>query len=181
VTSAIHRGVVRADEPPVGGHVLRRRQIVASDLETVFAFFESPRNLEEITPPWLRFEVVHATDETTRLGTEIEYRLRWQGLPMRWRSRISEHEPGRSFADEMVVGPYRRWYHRHLFTTVEGGVEMVDVVAYELPLGTVGHLAHAWIVRAQLEAIFDYRREAVAARFGERRADGRPLLGDRVI
>jgi ligand-binding SRPBCC domain-containing protein len=146
-------------------HVLRREQIVQGDLETVFAFFESPRNLEEITPPWLRFQVVSTTDEVMRRGTKIEYVLKWQRMPMRWRSRIAEYEPMGSFADEMISGPYRSWYHRHLFHEVEGGIEMIDVVKYELPLGVLGRWVHARVVRAQLESIFDHRRDAVAARF----------------
>lgn len=147
-------------------HVLRRRQVIPADLEAVFEFFESPRNLEEITPRWLRFEVTHTTDEVMRLGTEIEYRLTWQRMPMRWRSRISEHEPGVSFADEMLQGPYRRWYHRHLFRPVADGVEMEDIVEYELPLGPLGRAVHAAVVRSQLERIFDYREEAVRSLFG---------------
>ena len=136
------------------------------DLATVFEFFESPRNLEEITPPWLRFEVTHTTDEVMRLGTEIEYRLTWQRMPMKWRSRISEYDPGVSFVDEMLRGPYRRWHHRHLFRSVAGGVEMEDVVTYELPLGPLGGMVHAAVVRTQIESIFDYRREAITSRFG---------------
>ena len=151
-------------------HVLRREQIVPGDLDRVFAFFESPRNLEEITPDWLRFEVLSTTDESMRLGTEIEYRLTWQRMPLRWRSRISEYEPPSAFADEMISGPYRRWHHRHLFRPVAGGIEMVDFVEYELPLGILGRWVHGALVRAQLDSIFDYRRDAIAARFG-----GRPV------
>jgi ligand-binding SRPBCC domain-containing protein len=147
------------------GHVLERRQVVPGTLEEVFAFFESPWNLERITPPWLRFEITDATDEKMRVGTEIAYGLRWQGVPLRWRTRIAECEPNVMFADEMTSGPYRRWYHRHLFEPVAGGVEVRDVVEYELPLGWIGGLAHALLVRRQLEAIFDYRSGAVAARF----------------
>ena len=150
----------------MSSHVLLRRQVIPAAPDDVFPFFESPRNLEEITPPWLRFEVVATSDERMRLGTEIEYRLTWQRMPMKWRSRIAEYEPGVSFADEMLQGPYRRWYHRHLFRPTEGGVEMEDVVEYELPLGPLGTLAHAAVVRRQLESIFDFRRDAVARRFG---------------
>lgn len=150
----------------MGFYILQRRQIVPTDMEVVFAFFESPRNLEEITPPWLRFEVAHTTDESMKLGTEIQYRLRWQGLPMKWRSRISEYDPGVMFADEMLRGPYKRWYHRHFFRPVEGGVEVIDEVEYALPLGALGRAVHVTVVRRQLEAIFDFRGEAIAARFG---------------
>lgn len=149
-------------------HVLCRRQFVPGTLEDVFTFFESPRNLEAITPSWLGFEIIDATDETMRVGTEITYRLKWKGIPMRWRTRIPECEAPRMFADEMTEGPYRRWYHRHFFTAVPGGVEVVDVVEYELPLGWLGWLVDAALVRAQLQEIFDYRREAVAEVFARR-------------
>ncbi len=148
--------------------VLERRQVLPADITRVFAFFEDPMNLEVITPPWLRFEVVASTDARMRLGTEIDYRLRWQRLPMRWRSRIAEYEPGRMFADEMLKGPYRRWYHRHFFRETPDGVEMIDRVEYELPLGVLGRVAHVALIRRQLEAIFDYRRASVEQLFRPR-------------
>ena len=36
-------------------HVLEREQLVAAPPEKVFAFFALARNLERLTPPWLRF------------------------------------------------------------------------------------------------------------------------------
>ena len=131
----------------------------------MFRFFEDPKNLERITPPFLRFRVLDATDEEVRLGTRIRYRLRWQIFPIRWESRISEYEKNVMFADEMLRGPYRSWYHRHGFEVVAGGVEITDVVDYTLPLGPLGTLAHSVVVRRQLGEIFDYRRDAIDALF----------------
>ena len=154
-------------------HRLVRRQLVGGSLGEVFAFFDDPLNLEAITPPWLGFRVLDAGDRPVRLGTRIRYRLRLHGVPLRWESRIAEHRDRAFFADEMLRGPYRRWYHRHLFSEVPGGVEIVDVVEYTLPFGLLGRVAHALIVRRQLDAIFAYRRAAVASRFGAPAAAGR--------
>ena len=140
--------------------MLERRQVVAGRLSDVFSFFKDPRNLEAITPPWLRFRVHSSTTETVERGTEIDYRLRWHVVPMRWRSRISEYEENRTFVDEMLRGPYAFWRHRHDFAEVATGIEIVDVVEYRLPFGLIGRLAHASVVRSQLEAIFDFRQEA---------------------
>lgn len=146
-------------------HQLRRTEIVPGSLEQVFAFFKDPYNLEALTPPWLAFRVDSSTDRTVRVGTEIAYSLRLHGFPMRWRSRISEYAEGEYFADEMLSGPYKRWYHRHLFRSVPGGVEIEDVVEYTLPFGPLGRLAHAVAVRRQLEQIFDYRAAQTARLF----------------
>jgi ligand-binding SRPBCC domain-containing protein len=149
---------------------LHRRQVVGGSLPAVFAFFQNPVNLEHITPPWLGFRVLSATDPAVRLGTRIRYRLRLYGLPLRWESQIAEYEKNRWFADEQILGPYRRWYHRHVFSETPGGVLVEDTVEYELPLGILGAVAHAVAVRRQLAAIFDYRSRAMKQRFPHRPA-----------
>jgi ligand-binding SRPBCC domain-containing protein len=146
-------------------HSLHRHQVVGGDLADVFGFFKSPFNLEAITPPWLEFRVRHASDAEVREGTRIAYRLRLYGLPFRWESRIAEFQENVMFADEQVVGPYRHWYHRHLFRPVSGGVAIDDEVDYQLPFGVLGRMTHSALVRRQLERIFDYRAHVIAARF----------------
>ncbi len=148
-----------------GAYVLERRQKIPADLGRVFAFFKDPYNLEAITPPWLRFHVVEASDSTVRAGTTIRYVLRWHMTTMRWESVIAEFRENERFADEMRRGPYKRWYHTHVFVGNGAGVEMRDRVEYELPFGPLGRLVHALVVRRQLEAIFDYRENRIAEIF----------------
>lgn len=144
---------------------LERTQTVGGTLAEVFAFFKDHRNLEAITPPWMGFRILGATDEEVGPGTRIRYRIRVNGIPMGWESLIAEYREGQMFADEMLTGPYRRWYHQHRFREVEGGIEITDQVDYELPLGALGRLAHWLFVRRQLDAIFAHRQAAMARRF----------------
>ena len=123
-------------------------------------------NLEMITPPWMHFKVLSSTDNSVRKNTQISYRIRWLIFPMIWKSRISEYEENSFFVDEMMQGPYKTWYHRHLFSTVRGGVEITDLVKYELPFGLLGNLVHSILIRKQLEKIFNHRNEAIAKIFG---------------
>ena len=144
---------------------LYRRQVVGGTVPEVFAFFKDPHNLEAITPPWLGFRILEATDREVQAGTRIRYQLRLHGIPMSWESRIAEYAENRMFADEQVTGPYRRWYHRHLFHEAPGGVAIEDIVEYRLPFGILGRLAHVMAVRRQLRGIFDYRGRCMAQRF----------------
>ena len=155
---------VVAERPP-SRYRLHRRHVVGGTLHEVFAFFKDPRNLEALTPPWLGFRILETTDSEVRVGTRIRYRLRLHGVPLTWRSRIAEYVEGERFADEQVTGPYRRWYHQHLFREMDGGVAIEDIVDYEMPFGVLGRLAHAVVVRRQLTSIFDYRTLQIAQRF----------------
>jgi ligand-binding SRPBCC domain-containing protein len=155
-------------------HRLVRTTILPGDVATVFAFFKDPRNLATITPPWLGFRITAATDDRVREGTRIAYRLSLHGIPLRWESRITEYAEQSHFADEQLKGPYARWYHRHVFRAVPGGVEMTDDVTYALPFGLLGRLVHWLVVRHQLRAIFDYRTAVITRRFGAPAIAGAP-------
>jgi ligand-binding SRPBCC domain-containing protein len=147
-------------------HVLEREQLVAAPLADVFAFFAQARNLERITPPWLRFVVLTPGPIEMAPGALIDYRLQVRGVPLRWTSRIEEWAPGRGFVDRQLRGPYRLWLHRHEFAELDGGTIVRDRVRYELPLGPIGDAVHAAIVRHDLGRVFDFRRDAVRRLLG---------------
>jgi ligand-binding SRPBCC domain-containing protein len=150
-------------------YTLERITTIPESLESVFSFFENPRNLKEITPPWLSFRVVSASDEVMKKGTKIRYKIRWLGLSMRWESLIADYEKNVSFADEMLRGPYKSWYHVHRFEATREGVEMSDRVEYDLPFGLLGRLAHWILIRRQLQAIFEYREKRICQIFEQDR------------
>jgi ligand-binding SRPBCC domain-containing protein len=147
-------------------HVLEREQLVPREPGEAFAFYANARNLEAITPPWLGFRIATPGTIEMRPGTLIEYRLRLHGVPVRWRTRIEAWEPGAMFCDLQLRGPYRHWEHLHTFEAVSGGTIVRDRVTYALPLGPLGRFAHALLVRRDLEAIFDFRRQATARALG---------------
>ncbi len=95
-------------------------------------------------------------------GLMIEYTVRpMLGIPMNWITEIKTVKNHSFFVDEQRKGPYRIWHHEHHFKEVEGGVEMTDIVSYELPLGFLGRLMHPILVKNKLKEIFDYRRQKV--------------------
>jgi len=136
-------------------------------VEEVFAFFCDARNLDVLTPSWLHFQVLTPGPVEMRPGAEIDYRLRFRGVPIRWRSEITVWDPPRRFVDEQRRGPYRKWVHEHRFEERDGGTLAGDRVEYAAPGGS---LANRLFVAPDLRRIFRYRQQKLQSIFGE--ADG---------
>lgn len=139
------------------------------ELEDVYAFFADARNLERITPPWLKFEVLTPAPITMKPGARIDYRLRVHGLPLRWQSEITAWEPPFRFVDEQVRGPYRMWKHEHHFEEKDGGTLCLDRVHYAVPGGAI---LDRLFVRRDLDHIFQFRRRRLQEIFAEVQSDG---------
>jgi ligand-binding SRPBCC domain-containing protein len=148
----------------VNVHVLEREQVLPGSPDEVFPFFADATNLEAITPPLLRFEVVTPGPIEMGVGTLIQYRLRLRGVPVRWLTSIQAWEPPHRFVDVQVRGPYALWHHTHTFEEHPGGTLMRDVVRYAIGFGPLGDLAHRLFVRRDVEAIFDFRRQELTRR-----------------
>ena len=131
-------------------------------IERAFALFEDPYNLGKVTPPWLNFRIVTRQRISMARGAEIDYTIRWLGLPVKWRTLITDYEPPKLFVDQQIRGPYRLWRHRHEFREAPGGTVISDLVDYRLPFGFLGDLAHVLVVRRQLIDIFRFRQRAIA-------------------
>lgn len=133
----------------------------------IFPFFSDAKNLDLLTPDWLHFRIDTPNPVSINLGTEIDYRLRVHGIPLRWRSRITAWDPPHLFVDEQLKGPYRCWTHAHRFTAVEDGTRVDDRVQYSV---WGGQLANSLFIERDLLRIFRFRRSRLAERFGTRDA-----------
>jgi ligand-binding SRPBCC domain-containing protein len=140
---------------------LVREQFFPNPSEEVFEPFSRAENLEAITPPWLGFQIVTQLPIEMREGAMIEYKLRFHGVPVRWRTEIVVWDPPHRFVDLALRSPFALWHHTHEFEEVDGGTLARDTVRYRVGFGPLGELAHALVVGKDLEAIFDFRREAI--------------------
>lgn len=131
--------------------------------DEIFSFFAEARNLETITPPWLKCEVLTPAPMGMRPGALIDYRISVHGLPIRWRTEITEWNPPHHFVDIQLRGPYTFWQHTHTFEERDGGTLCGDIVRYR-PRG--GALMNWLFVRRDVERIFRYRPERLASLFG---------------
>ena len=137
-----------------GFFTVETRLFLPRPLEIVFPFFADAANLEAITPPWLRFDIVTPHSIAMHAGALIQYRLRLHGIPLRWQSEITAWDPPHRFIDEQRRGPYRVWIHEHTFAEIKNGCEVRDFVRYTV-LG--GRMADRLFVGYNVRRIFEYR------------------------
>lgn len=95
-------------------------------------------------------------------GAIINYRLRYRGWPLRWRTEIVAWEPTVRFVDVQRRGPYRAWSHTHTFSDLDGGTLCRDDIEYAVPGGA---LIDRLFVRRDLQAIFAYRAQAMQRQY----------------
>jgi len=111
---------------------------------------------ERLRPPWQKVRVIEGGDGIQD-GRRIVMHVRIGPVWRRWVAVHRDTRPGRSFVDEQLEGPFRRWMHRHTFEPAEPGCILEDHVDYELPLGTAGRLIGGRRVENTLAAMFAFR------------------------
>ncbi len=146
---------------------LIKKQFVPATIEEVWDFISSPKNLKEITPDYMGFDITSKDlPEKMYAGMIISYKVRpLMGIPMTWVTEITHVEEKGYFVDEQRVGPYAMWHHQHMIEPHENGVMMTDIVSYKPKLGFLGHIANTLLIRKQLEGIFKYREKVLNKRF----------------
>jgi ligand-binding SRPBCC domain-containing protein len=152
----------------MGFYQLKTKQLLPASLDEVWEFISSPKNLKEITPDHMGFDII-TSDLADKMypGMIIAYRVSpLLGLKMTWVSEITHVREKEYFVDEQRIGPYAMWHHEHQIKQVEKGVLMSDIVSYQPPFGFIGSIANALLIKKQLKPIFDYREKALEQIFG---------------
>jgi ligand-binding SRPBCC domain-containing protein len=145
-------------------NTLTKVQFIPVDAETCWDFFSDPSNLAKITPPEMGFKITSAVSAMYP-GLIITYQVRpLAGIPLTWVTEITQVKKGEYFVDEQRFGPYKFWHHKHFFREVTGGVEMMDIVHYALPLDPFSRIFLP-VVRKKLEEIFRYRSKFIETEF----------------
>ncbi|MDG1189172.1 MAG: SRPBCC family protein [Flavobacteriales bacterium] len=146
---------------------LIKKQFLKTDLETIWDFASSPKNLKEITPDHMLFDITSKNlPEKMYPGMIITYKVSpFLNIKMNWVTEITQVKDKHFFVDEQRMGPYSMWHHQHFFEEQDGGVMMTDIVSYIPPFGILGVLANSILIKRQLESIFDYRFKVMDKKF----------------
>ena len=149
-------------------HCLQKTQKLNLSISEVWDFISSPKNLKEITPDYMGFEILTDLPEKMYAGQIIQYKVTpLLNIPMSWCTEITHVKEHEYFVDEQRQGPYQFWHHQHHIKPIKNGVEMLDIVHYQAPFGIIGELVTPLIVTKKLEEIFEYRFNKLIQLFGE--------------
>jgi len=146
---------------------LYSQQWLPITLDEAWDFFSSPKNLNDITPEDMIFEIKSDVPEKMYEGLFIVYSIRpIMNIPMRWVTEITHIADKKFFVDEQRVGPYNIWHHEHHFEEKDGGVLMTDILHYDVGMSFLGWIASKLFVDKKVQNIFDYRTKILDKRFG---------------
>ena len=113
--------------------------------------------IDRLLPPWERVEVLERPGAMAD-GAVARFRVKKFGTWVEWVARHHDVQPGRSFCDTQVSGPFASWDHRHSFLPKDEHSSMLeDRVEYRLPGGMIGSAVAGGMVAADLERMFRWR------------------------
>jgi len=107
--------------------------------------------------------VAGVTSGLIGLGETVSWRARHFGVTWKMTSKITELEAPHRFVDEQVRGPFKFFRHEHIFEQHEVGTRMVDHIAFSAPLGPLGSIAEAAVLRAYLPKLIVERNDFLRA------------------
>jgi ligand-binding SRPBCC domain-containing protein len=160
------------------------RQWVPYPVDEVFAFFATPQNLAPLMPRWQRVQMEGLlvvdppprppalpgpVPKTLIAGAGTRMTIRFRPVPLipfrlAWDAKITEFAWNDHFCDQQERrGPFAYWRHCHHvqeeMRSGKTGTLITDQLAYELPLGLLGEVAHALGAAAQIRSLFRYRQK----------------------
>ncbi len=142
---------------------LEREIYIPSNIDEVWDFFSSPKNLQRITPPEMKFKILsNNLPECISDKLLIEYSVvPLLSIKVNWTTVIHNVDKPFFFVDEQLKGPYRKWIHKHSFHKTDNGTIMKDEVEYAIPFEPIGSLLLKKTIQKKLKHIFDYRTQAI--------------------
>ena len=145
---------------------LEFHQFVPESIDKVWDYFSSPANLATITPPEMGFSITSPEQGMMYPGMFVTYKVSpLFRIKLNWVTEITQIREKEFFIDEQRSGPYRIWHHEHHFSEVEGGVQMRDILYFQLPFGLLGRFIEKVFVRKKVSDIFNYREKRIKELF----------------
>ena len=142
---------------------LKVKQKISQPIEEVWNFFATPKNLNELTPKNMNFNIISGRSDDFFPGKIISYSVNpFKFWNIKWVTEITHINKNKLFIDEQRFGPYSMWHHEHHFIKNEdGSTTIYDKVIYKIPFGIIGKIAHKLFIKKRLTEIFNFRKKRI--------------------
>jgi ligand-binding SRPBCC domain-containing protein len=146
---------------------IKRIQEIPISLTKAWDFFSKPENLKLITPSYMSFKMLSRSDAGEMYpGMIITYTISSLfNISINWATEITQVKENKYFIDNQISGPYKIWHHEHHFEEIKNGVEMKDILYYEMPFGFIGKLMYKIFIGKKIDEIFNYRAQKIKELF----------------
>ena len=146
-----------------GLYTLYAKQTVKKEIDDLWDFFSSPKNLNEITPKDVQFRIKSGMSNDFYEGKIISYKIKpFKLVTLNWITEISHIKKRDYFIDNQIDGQYKMWHHEHHFkSNTDGTTEIIDKVKYKLPFYILGTFIHKFFIRRKLLKIFMFRQHRI--------------------
>lgn len=135
----------------------RKSTTIAVPASKLSEWHLKPGAFQRLTPPWERVEVVEEPVEIAD-GSRAVIKTKIGPIALPWIAEHRDCDPGKSFTDVQIKGPFASWKHLHSFIEVDDqSSTLSDSIDYQLPLGILGRVFGGGFVRTKLERTFSYR------------------------
>jgi len=137
----------------------KREQLLNTNIDELWDFVSSPRNLKKITPEYMGFDITsNNLNDKAYEGQIISYIVKLlMRIKTTWVTEITNVKDKQYFVDEQRIGPYTMWHHQHILIPQGDKVLMKDIVSYVPPFGFIGAMANGIVIKKKLEEIFNHR------------------------
>ena len=133
-------------------------QKINTDINKLWNFISSPKNLSKITPDYMDFKILSEIPNEMYEGLIISYTVRpILGIKLNWVTEITHIKKNKYFIDEQRQGPYKMWHHEHILEETNDGIIMRDKLSYIPPFGIFGQILNKLFIQKQINRIFEYR------------------------
>ncbi len=124
----------------------------------VFDWHHDPAAIENLIPPWEPVKVVGTPACIDEIGSRTTLEMSIFGvIHFYWVAEHRNYQPGKSFQDVQISGPFALWCHTHsVEPTDQNTCLYIDSIDYKLPIGWLGELFCGWFIRQKLKKMFAY-------------------------
>tara|TARA_X000001036_G_scaffold322932_1_gene301372 strand:+ start:1038 stop:2441 length:1404 start_codon:yes stop_codon:yes gene_type:complete len=129
--------------------------------QTVWEWHNREGAFDRLTPPWEIMETLSAPPDLSPGGRRVMRFPLFGPIKGRWIAEHTDLIEGEMFADRMVRGPFKRWWHTHRFVEKGDMTIIEDEVSYDLPLGFLGRLFGSRIASKRITQMFTAREKGL--------------------